>query len=105
MARRSAAIHRKQFFDRLPTGSRANGKSLGSACFPAMLWKRGPTTDWHRRACVGTVASTVRRRSQLWPLNSASEVVCPGLRQLADAEGEVFPPGSLKHLYTREENA
>jgi antitoxin ParD1/3/4 len=37
--------------------------------------------------------------------NNASEVVRAGLRQLADTEGEVFPPGSLKHLYTREENA
>jgi antitoxin ParD1/3/4 len=37
--------------------------------------------------------------------NNASEVVRAGLRQLADVEGEVFPPGSLRHLYTRGENA
>ena len=37
--------------------------------------------------------------------HNASEVVRAGLRQLADTEGEIFPPGSLKHLYTREENA
>ena len=37
--------------------------------------------------------------------NNASEVVRAGLRQLAETEGEVFPPGSLKHLYTRGENS
>ena len=35
--------------------------------------------------------------------NNASEIVRAGLRHLADTEGEVFPPGSLKHLYTRDE--
>ena len=37
--------------------------------------------------------------------NNASEVVRAALRKLQDTEGEVFPAGSLKHLYTREENA
>jgi len=37
--------------------------------------------------------------------NNASEVVRAGLRQLQETEGEIFPPGSLKHLYTKEENA
>ena len=37
--------------------------------------------------------------------NNASEVVRPGLRQLAVTEGEIFPPGSLRHLHTRKENA
>lgn len=37
--------------------------------------------------------------------NNASEVVRAGLRQLQETEGEVFPPGSLRHLYTKEENA
>jgi putative addiction module CopG family antidote len=37
--------------------------------------------------------------------NNASEVVRAGLRQLEETEGELFLPGSLKHLYTREENA
>jgi putative addiction module CopG family antidote len=37
--------------------------------------------------------------------NNASEVVRAGLRQLQEAEGEIFPPGSLRHLYTSEANA
>ena len=36
--------------------------------------------------------------------NNASEVVRAGLRQLAETEGGVLPPGSLKHFYTHEEN-
>jgi putative addiction module CopG family antidote len=36
--------------------------------------------------------------------NNASEVVRAALRELKDREGEVFPPGSLKHLYTDEGN-
>ena len=36
--------------------------------------------------------------------NNASEVVRAGLRELQEKEGEVFPPGSLKHLYTDAEN-
>jgi antitoxin ParD1/3/4 len=32
--------------------------------------------------------------------NNASEVVRAALRELQEKEGEVFPPGSLKHLYT-----
>jgi Arc/MetJ-type ribon-helix-helix transcriptional regulator len=34
-----------------------------------------------------------------------SEVVRTALRKLQETEGEVFPAGSLKHLYTKEENA
>lgn len=37
--------------------------------------------------------------------NNASEVVRAALRKLQDTEGESFPAGSLKHLYTKEENA
>jgi len=37
--------------------------------------------------------------------NNASEVVRAALRKLQDTEGETFPAGSLKHLYTKEENA
>lgn len=37
--------------------------------------------------------------------NNVSEIVRAGLRQLQDAEGENFPPGSLKHLYTKAANA
>ncbi len=36
--------------------------------------------------------------------NNASEVVRAALRELQEKEGEVFPPGSLKHLYTAETN-
>lgn len=36
--------------------------------------------------------------------NNASEVVRAALRELQQKEGEVFPPGSLKHLYTETEN-
>ena len=36
--------------------------------------------------------------------NNASEVVRAALRELRDKEGEVFPPGSLKHLYTPAHN-
>jgi putative addiction module CopG family antidote len=36
--------------------------------------------------------------------HNASEVVRAGLRQLSEVEGESFPPGSLQHLYTSEEN-
>jgi putative addiction module CopG family antidote len=35
--------------------------------------------------------------------NNASEVVRTALRKLQETEGEVFPAGSLKHLYTKEE--
>ncbi|MBE2281996.1 MAG: type II toxin-antitoxin system ParD family antitoxin [Prosthecobacter sp.] len=37
--------------------------------------------------------------------NNASEVVRTALRKLQETEGEIFPAGSLKHLYTKEENA
>ena len=37
--------------------------------------------------------------------NNAGEVVWARLRQLAATEGEIFPPGSLRHLYAREKNA
>ena len=37
--------------------------------------------------------------------NNASEVVRAALRKLQETEGEFFPPGSLKHLYTKEDNA
>ena len=36
--------------------------------------------------------------------NNASEVVRAALRELQEKEGEVFPPGSLKHLYTTAHN-
>lgn len=37
--------------------------------------------------------------------NNASEVVRAALRKLQDTEGEIFPAGSLRHLYTKEQNA
>lgn len=37
--------------------------------------------------------------------SDASEVVRAGLRKLEETEGEIFPPGSLKHLYSKEANA
>lgn len=37
--------------------------------------------------------------------NNASEVVRTALRKLQESEGEIFPAGSLKHLYTPEANA
>ena len=36
--------------------------------------------------------------------NNASEVVRAALRKLQETEGENFPSGSLKHLYTRAAN-
>jgi putative addiction module CopG family antidote len=36
--------------------------------------------------------------------NNASEVVRAALRELQEKEGEIFPPGSLKHLYTPARN-
>lgn len=36
--------------------------------------------------------------------NNASEVVRAALRKLQESEGEIYPPGSLKHLYTNETN-
>ncbi len=36
--------------------------------------------------------------------NNASEVVRAGLRKLQESEGEIFPPGSLEHLYTAKAN-
>jgi len=36
--------------------------------------------------------------------NNASEVVRAALRKLEEVEGERFPEGSLKHLYTKAEN-
>lgn len=37
--------------------------------------------------------------------NNASEVVRAALRKLQETEGESFPAGSLKHLYTNAANA
>ena len=37
--------------------------------------------------------------------NNASEVVRTALRKLQETEGEIFPVGSLKDLYSKEENA
>ncbi len=36
--------------------------------------------------------------------NDASEVVRAALRRLQEEEGETFPVGSLKHLYTQDAN-
>jgi antitoxin ParD1/3/4 len=36
--------------------------------------------------------------------NNASEVVRAALRELREKEGEVFPAGSLKHLYDTQHN-
>jgi antitoxin ParD1/3/4 len=36
--------------------------------------------------------------------NNASEVVRAALRKLQETEGDVYPAGSLKHLYTPEAN-
>lgn len=36
--------------------------------------------------------------------NNASEVVRAALRKLQETEGENFPAGSLKHLYSRVRN-
>ena len=36
--------------------------------------------------------------------NNASEVVRAALRELQQKEGEIFPPGSLRHLYSDDEN-
>ena len=36
--------------------------------------------------------------------NNASEVVRAALRELSEKEGEVFPAGSLKHLYNNDQN-
>lgn len=36
--------------------------------------------------------------------NNASEVVRAALRKLQETEGEIFPAGSLKHLYTKAGN-
>lgn len=36
--------------------------------------------------------------------NNASEIVRAGLRKLQESEGEFYPEGSLKHLYTAESN-
>ena len=36
--------------------------------------------------------------------NNAREVVRAALRELREKEGEVFPAGSLKHLYDPEHN-
>ena len=49
----------------------------------------------------------IRQRIETGRYNNASEVVRAALRKLQEAEpsGEFFPPGSLKHLYSRERNA
>ena len=36
--------------------------------------------------------------------NNASEVVRAALRELREKEGDVFPVGSLRHLYDAEHN-
>ena len=36
--------------------------------------------------------------------SNASEVVRAGLRKLQESEGEIYPPGSLKHLYNENFN-
>lgn len=36
--------------------------------------------------------------------NNASEVVRAALRKLQESEGDIYPAGSLKHLYTAETN-
>ena len=36
--------------------------------------------------------------------NNASEVVRAALRRLQETEGDVYPAGSLKHLYPAEAN-
>jgi len=37
--------------------------------------------------------------------NNASEVVRAALRKLQETEGEIYPAGSLEHLYTKAENS
>ena len=36
--------------------------------------------------------------------NNASEVVRAALRKLQETEGETYPAGSLKHLYSKADN-
>ncbi|GDY21395.1 hypothetical protein LBMAG56_27420 [Verrucomicrobiota bacterium] len=36
--------------------------------------------------------------------NNAGEVVRAALRKLQESEGDIYPAGSLKHLYTAETN-
>lgn len=54
------------------------------------------TTHWER---------FIRQLIESGRYNNASEVVRRALRKLQETEGEIFPAGSLKHLYTKEGNA
>jgi putative addiction module CopG family antidote len=47
----------------------------------------------------------IRQLIECGRYNNASEVVRAALRKLQEVEGENFPAGSLKHLYTKTENA
>jgi putative addiction module CopG family antidote len=53
------------------------------------------TADWE---------GFIRQMIKSGRYNNASEVVRTALRKLQETEREVFPAGSLKHLYTKEEN-
>ncbi len=46
----------------------------------------------------------IRQLIECGRYNNASEVVRAALRKLQEVEGETFPAGSLKHLYTKAEN-
>ena len=51
-----------------------------------------------------TTGSVVKQLIGTGRYNNASEVVRAALRELREKEGEVFPAGSLKHLYDTEHN-
>jgi len=46
----------------------------------------------------------IRQLIETGRYNNASEVVRAALRELQQKEGEVFPPGSLRHLYSEADN-
>lgn len=55
-------------------------------------------------ALTPQIETYVRQLIETGRYNNASEVVRAALRELREKEGEILPPGSLKHLYTAARN-
>jgi putative addiction module CopG family antidote len=87
----------------------SRGKAARGMTFAPALRLDSVVTDGNRCPTMNVALTThwegfIRQLIESGRYNNASEVVRAALRQLQEIEGESFPAGSLKHLYTKSAN-